>query len=90
MGRGFYIMVHLFLVRRGICVQSFMTLAQTEPEICTFKVFLLVAIASTMGALGSNPIAFFLVPPYSSLQSFMTLAQTGPEICTFKVFNWSL
>ena len=38
-GCGFYIEVNLFLVRRGICVQSVMSLAQTGPEICLFKDF---------------------------------------------------
>ena len=32
-----HIKVLLFLPRRGICVQSFMTPAQTGPEICAFK-----------------------------------------------------
>ena len=38
-GCGFDIEVHLFLVRRGICVQSVMRLAQTGPEICVVQDF---------------------------------------------------
>ena len=39
MDNSFCTKIHLFCARRGKCVQSFMTLAQTGHEICTFKVF---------------------------------------------------
>ena len=32
-------LIDFFLMRRGMFVPSFMTVAQTGPEICTFKVF---------------------------------------------------
>ena len=63
--RGFDIETHLFLVRRGICVQCFMPLAQTGPEIWAFESFQLVALAPPMDASRSNHIAFIFVPPFT-------------------------
>ena len=63
-GGGVSTLRDLFLMRRGMCVPIFMTLAQTGPEICTFKVFNFIAIVPPMAVSGSNKIEFFLVPPY--------------------------